>query len=440
MEMVNFNQLNPFNWSGSGSGSGRFNRRSVPNSPRLLGTSPRVTSFSRKSWISVQMLTAIGLLAFVFLSLLMSGGYYFVLPNLSHVNTNLLGTNANSSLPVSLHTCDVFEGSWVRDVEYPLYNASHCPFAERGFNCLANGRKDDEYLKWRWKPESCEIPRFHVKRILENLRGKRVVLVGDSMSRTQWESLICLLMTGVQDKKSVYEVNANQITKQIRFLGVRFSSYNFTVEFFRSVFLVQRGWGPRHAPKRVRSTLKLDKLDDISNDWIDSDVLIFNTGQWWTAGKLFETGCYFQVGGTVKLGMQINTGFRTALATWASWVETKVNTNRTRIFFRTFEPSHWSDQRRKFCNMTQEPISETKGKDQSPFSDIISEVVKNMTAPVTILRVTLMGAFRSDAHVGKYSDSSAVVDCSHWCLPGVPDMWNEIVFSYLLANDGILHQ
>lgn len=276
MEMVN---LNPFTWSGSGSGSGRFSRRNVGVSSPRVGTSPRVVGF-KKSWISVQMLTAIGLLAFVFLSLLLSGGYYFVLPS-----SNVLEANTNSSV----HTCDVFEGSWVRDVEYPLYNASHCPFAERGFNCLANGRKDDEYLKWRWKPESCEIPRFNVKKILESLRGKRVVLVGDSMSRTQWESLICLLMTGVEDKTSVYEVNANKITKQIRFLGVIFGSFNLRVEFFRSVFLVQRGWGPKHTPKRVRSTLKLDKLDDISHDWIDSDVLIFNTGQWWTAGKLFET-------------------------------------------------------------------------------------------------------------------------------------------------------
>ncbi|KAL5704453.1 Protein trichome berefringence-like 7 [Ranunculus cassubicifolius] len=409
-----------------------FSRRSSSiNSPRVV-SSPRVVAY-RNRWISqsVQTIIVICLLVSAAFVLLMGCGYFFVFPNLSQA------IHGYGVLPVnsSIDTCDVFEGSWVRDVEYPLYNGSECPFAERGFNCLANGRKDDEYLKWRWKPESCDLPRFNVQEILENLRGKRIVLVGDSMSRTQWESLICLLMTGVEDKKSVYEVNGNKITKQIRFLGVRFASFNFTIEFFRSVYLVQRGWVPKHGPRRVRSTLKLDKLDEISKYWIDSDVLIFNTGQWWNPGKLFDTGCYFQVGGSLKLGMQINTGFRTALSTWASWVETMVNTNRTKVFFRTFEPSHWSDQHRRYCNMTQQPVSETQGKDQSPFSDIISEVVNNMSVPVTILRVTLMGAFRSDAHVGKWSDTPAVVDCSHWCLPGVPDMWNEIVFSYLFASN-----
>lgn len=54
-----------------------------------------------------------------------------------------------------------------------------------------------------------------------------------------------------------------------------------------------------------------------------------------------DRGCYFQVNGLLKLGMPINTAFRTAMDTWASWVETVVNTSRTHIFFRTFEPSHW---------------------------------------------------------------------------------------------------
>ncbi|XP_057969538.1 protein trichome berefringence-like 7 isoform X1 [Malania oleifera] len=410
-----------------------LDRSTSLNRRALNVSSPK---FSRKSSVSqFRFLVVIGSITSFLVAI--AGGYVYVLPNLgqafhgygfSRFNNTMLG-------------CDVYDGKWVPDDSYPLYNASTCPFAEKGFNCLGNGRKNKDYIRWRWKPKNCEIPRFDVWVILKRLQGKRIVFVGDSMSRTQWESLICLLMTGVEDKSSVYEVNGSKITKQVRYLCVRFSSFNFTVEFFRSVFLVEHGWVPKNVPKRIRSTLKLDKLDVISKEWVNSDVLIFNTGQWWVPGKLFKTGCFFQVGGTLKLGMSILTAYRIALNTWASWVETMINTNRTHVFFRTFEPSHWSDKTRRYCNITQHPMSKTQGRDRNLFSDAILEVVKNMTIPVTLLRITSMSAFRSDAHVGTWSDSTtSVPDCSHWCLPGLPDMWNEIVIAYLLASDGLTPQ
>ncbi|KAH6800086.1 sec23/sec24 transport family protein [Perilla frutescens var. hirtella] len=53
-------------------------------------------------------------------------------------------------------------------------------------------------------------------------------------------------------------------------------------------------------------------------------------------------GWYFQNGGRMKLGMRTGNGFKIALATWKSWVENVVNPNITRVFFQTFESSHWS--------------------------------------------------------------------------------------------------
>lgn len=252
-----------------------FNRRALN-----LGS----LKWSKWSWFSRWFHIPVVIGSLMTFLIAISFGYLYVLPG---INQAFHGYGIPKSSD-SINSCDVFDGRWVPDNSYPLYNATECPFVERGFDCLGNSRSDKYYLKWRWKPKNCNIPTLNVMSTLEELRGKRVVFVGDSMSRTQWESLICLLMTGVQDKKSVYEVNGNKITKQIRYLGVRFSSFNLTVEFYRSVFLVQQGSVPRHVPKRIKSTLRLDKIDNISNQWVNSDVLIFNTGQWWVPGKLFN--------------------------------------------------------------------------------------------------------------------------------------------------------
>jgi hypothetical protein len=55
--------------------------------------------------------------------------------------------------------CDLTNGTWVYDESYPLYTNGSCPFIDEGFNCKRNGRMDKNYMKWRWQPQDCEIPR-----------------------------------------------------------------------------------------------------------------------------------------------------------------------------------------------------------------------------------------------------------------------------------------
>lgn len=57
--------------------------------------------------------------------------------------------------------CNLYEGRWEKDEEgrYPLYAPGSCPFVDDAFTCQANGRPDEDYTKWRWKPNHCELPR-----------------------------------------------------------------------------------------------------------------------------------------------------------------------------------------------------------------------------------------------------------------------------------------
>lgn len=55
--------------------------------------------------------------------------------------------------------CALFAGTWVRDDTYPLYQYANCPIIDAQFNCQMYGRPDSDYLKYRWSPINCELPR-----------------------------------------------------------------------------------------------------------------------------------------------------------------------------------------------------------------------------------------------------------------------------------------
>lgn len=67
---------------------------------------------------------------------------------------------SNGSAGSLLGECDIFDGKWVRDESKPYYPLGSCPLIDRDFDCHLNGRPDSEYVKWKWQPNGCDIPRY----------------------------------------------------------------------------------------------------------------------------------------------------------------------------------------------------------------------------------------------------------------------------------------
>ncbi|KAF8405807.1 hypothetical protein HHK36_007884 [Tetracentron sinense] len=65
--------------------------------------------------------------------------------------------------------CDLYKGTWVKDDDYPIYEPGSCPYVDEGFSCQSNGRRDSEYLKWRWKPHGCDLPMTYSTEIAHNV-------------------------------------------------------------------------------------------------------------------------------------------------------------------------------------------------------------------------------------------------------------------------------
>lgn len=74
---------------------------------------------------------------------------------------------------------------------------------------------------------------------------------------------------------------------------------------------------------------------------------------------------------------------------------------------------------------------------------IMSDVIQSLhdRKNIQLLNITYLTQMRKDGHSSVYylgpgrgPASLHRQDCSHWCLPGVPDTWNQLVYGYLLAR------
>ncbi|XP_044501701.1 protein trichome birefringence-like 11 [Mangifera indica] len=343
--------------------------------------------------------------------------------------------------------CDLFDGNWVWDDNYPLYQSTDCLFIDEGFRCLENGRPDNFFTKWRWQPKDCNLPRFDAGNMLEKLRNRRLVFVGDSVGRNQWESLLCMLASAVSNKSSICEVNGEPITKHRGFLVFRFKDYNCTVEYYRAPFLVFQGRPPVGAPKEVKLSLKVDQLDWTSSQWRDADILVFNTGHWWNIEKTIKQGCYFEEGAQMNMEMSVETAFQRSIETLIDWIDSQVNMNKTQVLFRTFAPVHFRNGEWNSggsCHMEKFPdLGPSPTSPQSHFEMVTSVLLKHLNESLVknldLLNVTSMTSRRKDGHASLYylgrETGPAPLhrqDCSHWCLPGVPDSWNELLYALFL--------
>ncbi|KAE8056739.1 hypothetical protein FH972_013484 [Carpinus fangiana] len=358
-------------------------------------------------------------------------------PAQKNASFGIMSGNGGDLYSEGVQGCDLYMGTWVKDEGYPIYTPGSCPYVDEAFDCQNNGRGDSDYLKWRWKPDGCDLPRFNATDFLVRLRGKRLMLVGDSMNRNQFESILCLLREGLRNKSRMYEIHGHKISKGRGYFVFKFEDYDCTVEFVRSHFLVKEGFRI-NGQGNSNPTLSIDKIDKTAKRWRRADILVFNTGHWWTHGKTARGKNYYKEGDYLYPKFDAVEAYRRALRTWANWVDKNVNPKKQLVIYRGYSSAHfrggdWDSG--GSCNGETGPVLSGAILNNYPQKmKIVEEVVKEMQVPVKVLNVTRLTNFRKDGHPSIFGKkvSTRRQDCSHWCLPGVPDAWNELIYATLL--------
>lgn len=247
----------------------------------------------------------------------------------------------------------------------------------------------------------------------------------------------------------------------------------------------------------MKRLVRLDSVAKHSREWRGVDILIFESYVWWMYKPTINTTYVSPVQvayfccllfiykwallsryGSLENIQEINVtaAYRVALETWANWLDSTINPLKQKIFFVAMSPTHlwwalFTKYNNKYNRVTVSFLCRSwewkPGTDGNCFNEthpiegssywgtgssldimgIVEDVLAKLTVNVTVLNITQLSELRKDGHPSIFgerkgklltqeqrSDPKNYADCIHWCLPGVPDTWNGILYALLLQD------
>ncbi|CAF2136854.1 unnamed protein product [Brassica napus] len=341
--------------------------------------------------------------------------------------------------------CNYAKGKWVVDNHHrPLYSGSHCKqWLASMWACRLMQRTDFAFERLRWQPKDCSMEEFEGSKFLKRMQNKNLAFVGDSLGRQQFQSMMCMI-TGGKERPDVLDVGPEFgfITPEgggrPNGWAYRFPETNTTVLYHWSSTLCDIQ--PLNiSDPLTEHAMHLDRPPAFLRQYLHKiSVLVMNTGHHWNRGKLNGNRWVMHLNGlpnaNKKLAALGNAKNFTIHST-VGWVSSQLPRHPgLKAFYRSLSPRHfvggeWNTG--GSCNNTT-PMSIGKEVLQEESSDYSAGHAVKGTG-VKLLDITALSHIRDEGHISRFSLSASkgVQDCLHWCLPGVPDTWNEILFAMI---------
>ncbi|XP_012567859.2 protein trichome birefringence-like 19 [Cicer arietinum] len=234
----------------------------------------------------------------------------------------------------------------------------------------------------------------------------------------------------------------------------KYPSYNFTMAFFWSPFLVKAKRENSDGPTHTR--LYNIHLDEFDHKWTSQvegfDYVIINGGHWFFKPMVFFekgkiVGCHYCLLKNVT-DLTMYYGYRKAFKTALQALNSLENYKGV-TFLRTFAPSHfenglWNEGGN--CLRTK-PFKSSETRLESTNMELYmiqleeykiaqKKAKKNGSKKFTLFDTTQAMLLRSDGHPSRYGhlpseNVTLYNDCVHWCLPGPIDTWNDFLLEML---------
>eukprot|EP00756_Hemistasia_phaeocysticola_P066235 Hpha_TRINITY_DN9095_c0_g1::TRINITY_DN9095_c0_g1_i1::g.141884::m.141884 len=261
--------------------------------------------------------------------------------------------------------------------------------------CALHGdtRSHDRYV---WHSDKCGVPAFNTKLLSKCLQNQRIEFVGDS-----------------HYYQAGLSFQARCETQQ---------ACSFSVESTKSSLLVRSHEAINQVSPELKRAAKR------------ASVLVLGVSHHFAEGKHRSLG----LRGMEALAMQaVRTVLKflqryRGLVVWVGYT--------TRYFFG----GDWNEG--GSCNVPDTPLPPSKLESvlnatvraERRYLNFWNKVVLDYVAMhspphLEFLDVAHMSLLRPGSHVAKYSELKGS-DCSHYCVPGVPDVWNEVLVNLLLHH------
>ncbi|XP_019443378.1 PREDICTED: protein trichome birefringence-like 16 [Lupinus angustifolius] len=360
----------------------------------------------------------------------------------SQQRSSSIGNNWNNATETK--ACNYAKGKWVPDDNRPLYSGFGCKqWLSSMWACRMMQRTDFAYEKLRWQPKDCKMEEFESSKFLKRLQNKTLAFVGDSLGRQQFQSLMCMATGGeekpeVEDVGSEYGLALAEGNARPNGWAYRFPSTNTTILYYWSAILCDVEPIDVNNPQ-TEYAMHLDRPAAFLREYLHKfDVLVLNTGHHWNRGKLNANRWVMHVGGVPNTDKKIAVIWgakNLTIHSVVSWVNSQLpKYPGLKAFFRSISPRHffggdWNTG--GSCDNTK-PMSVGKEiLDEESSDPVAANAVKG--TGIKLLDITGLSQLRDEGHISRFSLTAqpGVQDCLHWCLPGVPDTWNEILFAQI---------